>query len=140
MPKIHRVMTLDGDHPVVTNSARGLGVRAGGGPNDDIPVTSSSDVNPETGGMSVAPTWRDLPVQRIPRRLKDLAPGAVGSNRDTCWRMGEGDFIAGKVAQGLVLRPDSANHGLVEPEVTMPLNDFVKYVALTRDSWIVDEV
>ena len=132
-------MTVDAGQPKVENSARGLGVRAGGGPNDDIPVDLNGRVTTGTGGMSVAPSWRDLPVQRIPRRLKDIAPGAAGSNRDACWRMGEGIFDASPVARGLVLRPDSLNHGIVEPEVAVPLADYVRNLIATREMWMVDE-
>src|SRR5262245_5119252 len=94
-------MTREGDHPKIGPTARALGVRVP----RDIPVADGL-VSPGTGGMSVAPSWRELPPWRIPRRLNHLAPGAAGNDTDACWRMGEGPFEAGVVADRLVLRPD----------------------------------
>jgi hypothetical protein len=139
MPLIYRVMTLDGAGPLVANTARGLGVRVGGGTNTDIPVDSDGKVCPDTGGMSVAPSWRDLPLHRIPRRLKDIVPSAAGSNDDACWRMGNGPFIEAAVADGLVLKPDQPSHANVEPNETMSLARFCDRLASTREHWAIDE-
>jgi hypothetical protein len=132
-------MTVDGEKPLVADSARGLGVRVGGGTNTDIPVKANDDVEAETGGMSVAPSMRDLPLHRIPRRLKDKVPFATGNNVDACWAFGDGAFIAGPLADGLMLRPDSSTHANVEPRETMPLATYRSYLAKTRDAWAVDE-
>jgi hypothetical protein len=140
MPLIYRVMTVDDGRPKVANSARGLGVRVGGGPNDDIPVTVAGHVAPNSGGMSVAPTWRDLPEIRIPSRLRDKGVlFARGKDSDACWRMGEGMFLAGVVAEGLRLRPDRPDHGVVEPAIEVPLEKYATDLAATRDMWVIDE-
>jgi hypothetical protein len=132
-------MTVEGARPRVENSARGLGVRVGGGTNTDIPIDSAGKVAPGTGGMSVGPTWRDLPVHRIPRRLKHMVPAATGNNNDACWTMGNSAFIAGPLAEGLLLRPDNPTHGLVEPAREVQLDVYLGDLASTRNTWIIDE-
>lgn len=140
MPLIYRVMTVDGDSPLIANSARGLGVRVGDGPNADIQVDERNHVSPSTGGMSVGPSWRDLPAMRIPRRLR--AKGALfarGKDTDACWKLGEGGFVAASIADGLVLRPDRPDHGTVEPSCVEPLQRYLFDLAATRQSWVIDE-
>jgi hypothetical protein len=140
MPLIYRVMTVDGDKPLVANSARGLGVRVGEGPHDDILVDANGQVAPGMGGMSVSPSWRDLPDVRIPRRLREKgALFARGKDTDACWRFGEGAFVAGSVADGLALSPDRFNHGTVEPEAIVLLNQYRDDLVATRERWAIDE-
>jgi len=139
VPLIYRVMTVDGKCPLVADTARGLGVRIGGGTNTDIPVDSNGNVAPNTGGMSVAPRWQDLPLHRIPRRLRNIVPSAVGNDKDACWRMGDGPFVEDAVADGLMLRPDRTAHGNVEPSETMSLVRYRGFIAATREVWEVDE-
>jgi hypothetical protein len=133
-------MTVDGDKPLVANTARGLGVRAGEGPFDDIPVDANGKVAPLTGGMSVAPSWRNLPEIRIPRRLREKGVlFARGKDSDACWRLGEGAFDAGFVANGLMLRPDRPDHGTVEPNAMKALHQYLSDLAATRELWVIDE-
>jgi hypothetical protein len=101
--------------------------------NADIPAEVDGTVLPNTGVMSVAPAWRSLPFFRISRRLRDKIEGAAGSADVFCWRMGSGPFIAGTVASGLVLNPDSTIHGTVQPECAMPLADYQAKLGETRD-------
>lgn len=140
MPLVYRVMTVDGDKPLIANTARGLGVRVGDGPHDDIPVDANGRVAPSTGGMSVAPSWRDLPEIRIPRRLRDKGVlFARGRNVDACWRLGEGAFVAGTVADGLMLRPDRPDHGTVEPNAVKALHQYLDDLTVTHELWVIDE-
>jgi hypothetical protein len=140
MPLIYRVMTVDHGKPLVANTARGLGVRVGDGPHDDIPVDDIGRVSPGSGGMSVAPSWRDLPEIRIPRRLREKGVlFARGKDVDACWRLGEGRFVAGAVADGLMLRPDRLDHGTVEPNAVEALNQYRSDLAATRELWVIDE-
>jgi hypothetical protein len=133
-------MTVDNGRPMVVNAARGLGVRIAGGQYDDIPVQANGNVAPETGGMSVAPAWRDLPDVRIPHRLREKgALLARGKDSDACWRMGEGAFVADDVAHGLALRPDRPDHGAVEPTAEVSLIEYLNDLAATRDMWVIDE-
>ena len=139
MPRVWRVMTVDGDRPKVGPTARTLGVRAPPSRYGDIVVEADGTVGPGRGGMSVALAWRDLPRHRIPARLQSELPSAAGSNKDACWRMGEGAFEAGPIGSGLQLRPDSPKHGVVEPSATVPVATYQADLAATRDRWVVDE-
>jgi hypothetical protein len=133
-------MTVEGDLPKVANSARGIGVRIGSGLQDDISIDANGCVAPGTGGMSVAPSWRDLPETRIPRRLREKgALYARGNDIDACWKLGEGAFVATPVADGLMLRPDRADHGTVEPARLEPLTQYLNHLAATREHWVIDE-
>jgi hypothetical protein len=135
MPLIYRAMTPDGDKPKVGPTARTLGVRPGG----DITADENGDVAPGTGGMSVAPSWRQLKLHRIPRRLRHIVPEASGSPQDRCWRMGNGPFKVDNVASGLSLRPDTEIHGVVEPSAVVSLEDFQGALAATQGEWSIDE-
>jgi hypothetical protein len=131
---IYRSMTREGDRPRIGPTARSLGARVPG----DI-AARDGRVWPGTGGMSVAPAWRDLPPWRIPRRLIHLAPDAAGNHEDACWRMGEGPFEIGRVAEGLALRPDRPGHGTVEPSEATTVDRYQADLATTRDLWHIDE-
>jgi hypothetical protein len=142
MPLIYRAMRADGAKPLVGPTAQTLGVRVPPDPNADIEVGPDGKVNPEGGGMSVAPAWRLLPLHRIPKRLRPEVPGAVGSNSLHCWCMGAGPFTAGPVAAELLLRPDAGEqprHGVVAPAREMPLSDYQDALAATREEWSIDE-
>ncbi len=142
MPRICRVMTIESidgkDRSKIGNTARTLRVRVPPADNPDIPVALDGTVSPGGGGMSVAPTWRDLPRHRIPVRLKALLPSASGSNQDACWAMGEGPFEPSPVATGLSLRLESGIHGLVEPENNQPISEYRGNLAATRDQWVIE--
>lgn len=135
MPLIYRAMTRDGEKPRIGPSARTLGVR----PSVDITPDENGLVIPQTGGMSVAPSWRELPSHRIPLRLQPIAHDAVGSDDDACWCMGSGEFVDSPVTNSLDLRREKSDHGLVEPSRTMELHDFQAALAGTRDLWRIDE-
>lgn len=135
MALIYRVMAQDGEFPMVGDTSNRLGVRAG----TDLPVDDRGNVRPETGGMSVAPDWKVLPYFLIPKRLRRLAPAARGSNARRCWKLGAGPFERGEVAEGLMLRPDHAAHGVVEPRELTSLVAFQAALAATRESWIDGE-
>lgn len=88
--------------------------------------------------MSVVPNWKDLPSHKIPKRLKSALRGdkdARGKDRLYCWQMGEGAFVRAPVAAGLQLAPDRVDHGVVEPDSSMPLENFQRALASTRDAW-----
>jgi hypothetical protein len=142
MPLIYRAMLADGNKPQVGSAATMLGVRVPPAANPDLPVDPQGNVRPASGGMSVAPAWRLLPVHRIPRRLRHLFPRAAGSNQLHCWRLGDGLFTAGPLAAGLYFRPDPHNairHGFVEPSQEMRLLDYQAALAATQLQWLVDE-
>ncbi len=141
MPLIWRGMRMDETFPEVGPGGNLLGVRVGSDEGDDIP-DEEGWVLPGTGGMSVAPTLDTLPIHRIPRRLRakypERFPNAVGSNQLHCWSMGEGDFVEGRIADKLALRPDPAKpkrHGFVEPEEKMSIADYEAALTATQALW-----
>jgi hypothetical protein len=136
MPLIHRVMKKDEDDlPVVEQSANGLGVR----PGTDVDVDAQSNAIANGKGMSVSPSWRDLPVSRIPQRLRGKVRGARGPNNRFCFRAGNGLFQPGAFATGLDLVPDSPRHGCIAPAQTVPLTQYQNDLAATRPDWQIDE-
>jgi hypothetical protein len=135
-------MLPDGGQPQVGPSALALGVRVPPDEHADIDVSADGLVEPRTGGMSVAPAWRLLPVHRIPRRLRDRFPRAAGKIQLFLWRMGEGPFTEGPFADRLFFRPDPekpSKHGFVEPKARMPVGEYQAALAATRDQWVIDE-
>ena len=135
MPVIYRAMTHEEDKPKVGLTARTLGVRS------DVDITPDQNgwVIPKAGGMSVAPSWRELPPHRIPLRLRPIAHDACGRDDDACWRMGSGAFVDSPLTELLDFRRDRSDHGFVEPSRTMQLDDFQSALAATRDHWEIDE-
>src|SRR5258707_6859912 len=108
MPLIWRGMKMDEDGPAIGRGALLLGVRIGPDENDDINPDGDGCVQPERGGMSVSPSVEALPPHRLPRRLlkkyPERFPEASAPNGVHCWSMGEGAFVAGRVADRLCLR------------------------------------
>lgn len=145
MPRVYRSMLADGNRPKTGNSAKTLGVRVGNNGIADIAVAANGTVRPGQGGMSVVRNWRDLAPHRIPARLKELfvregLPGdARGPNDLVCWRLGDGSFEDGRIANDLILRLDKETHGLVEPEFEMKLEEYNFAVWATADQWVIDE-
>ena len=90
----------------------------------------------------MAPTLRTLPTHRCPGRLRHLRPGATGNDRDRVFRFGDGTFAAQAVAQGLQLCPDQVpapEHGVVEPDAMMHVDDYQARLSDTKPSWVIDE-
>ena len=112
-----------------------LGVR----PGVDVDLDAQNKVLVNGKGMSVAPNWRDINVNRIPKRLRPIVPGAGGSNNTFCFRTGNGAFVQGAFANGLTLEPDSATHGNVTPAQVVPLATYEADIAATRPDWQEDE-
>jgi hypothetical protein len=140
MPLVFRAMIREGNWPQVAPRRDALGVVPGDPPAGDIPLDSTGHVAPATGGMSVTRSWRDLPPGRIPKRLRPFAQDARGSNKFTCWYMGDGRFESSSINDDLFLRVDSPMHGLIEPADEMTLDELQNVIAATRDNWtVIDE-
>ena len=137
MPRVVRAMKCDGQYPLVAASKNALGAVIGGGRNDDLPGDPNALVRPKSGGMSVSPTWRDLPGHRIPRRLRAICPKATGNDLMDCWQLGDGPLMDGPVATILFLRTDQLTHGVVEPSREMPAYEYQAALAATRENWIL---
>lgn len=108
--------------PEVGAFARALGVR----PGVDFAATAPGDVTgPGDGGLSVAP---DDPfhLDRVRR-----PPAFGGTGKDPVWYIEVGDL-----GPGLVVRPDSPTHALVEPAGPISADDFQRRLAATRDRWV----
>lgn len=134
MPRVFRVIRKDPDG-LPTVSQTSLGVRPGG----DVDLDAQNNVLVNGKGMSVAPNWRDINVNRIPKRLRPMVQGSGGSNNSFCFRMGNGAFMQGAFANGLTLEPDSATHGNVAPAQVVPLATYEADLAATRPDWQEDE-
>jgi hypothetical protein len=136
MPQVFRAMRKDDDgFPTLQQSASALGVR----PGVDVDLDAQGSVLVNRNGMSVNPAWRVMSIFRILKRLRNIVPGARGSNHTFCFRTGTGPFQQGAFAAGLTLEPDSATHGNVAPAQVVPLAQYETDLAATRPDWLVDE-
>jgi hypothetical protein len=133
MPLVFRVMKKDPDG-FPTLSPTSLGVRPG-----EVDVDGANNVQANGKGMSVSPRWRDININRVPKRLRVKLSGAGGSNNTFCFRTGAGPFQQGPFANGLTLEPDSATHGNIAPDVVMPFATYQSNLEATRQDWIEDE-
>lgn len=142
MPRIYRTMKrADDGLPLVEATARGLGVRVPPDTRSDVDVDSAGNVILNGRGMSVAEHWRHIFPGMIPARLDDGHNGARGSDELHCWRMGEGPFVAGPLADKLqlILKEHARKSGLVVPSESLPAQAFQDALAATRGEWIEDE-
>ncbi len=135
MPRMVRAMRASGSSPLIGSTASTLGVRVPA----DIAPDSDGIVVPGGGGMSVAPRLEDLPVHRVPKRLRSRRAGAIGSTTCFVWAHAEGPFPGAPTAPPLRLRPDRPTHGVVEPDTRMPFARYEQAIHATRDGWILDE-
>jgi len=108
--------------PLVVPTARGLGVRF----EADIPVDEAGQVQPGTGGMSVA----EESPQSLPSHRRPASHGGTGL--DPVWMIAEEDLT-----EALIYRLDEPppGHGMVEPAWEMSFEDFEIALAETRDLW-----
>ena len=147
MAKVFRGMFAADGRPSVANDKHSLGVTS---PAERPPAASTDwgpDVEPDSDGlvgpgrgMSVAPTAAGLPSHRLPKRLTGRGiPKARGSDKLCVWSHGSGPFVPSVVTVGLVLRPDAANHGLIEPADRVPLHAYRRRLADTAADWKIDE-
>jgi hypothetical protein len=134
MARVFRVMRK-GDDGLPTVSQTSLGVR----PGTDVDLDPQNNVQANGKGMSVTPNWRDININRIPKRLRPIMPGAGGSNSTFCFRIGTGPFQQGPFANGLTLELDSATHGNVAPAQIVPFATYEADIAATRSDWQEDE-
>jgi hypothetical protein len=143
MPTVFRSMKAAADGlPVVGDQSKELGVRVPPNPHADIDVDPYTSLVVLNGsGMSVAENWRHLPGHLIPARLSPIEPRARGSDDLKCYRLGDGPFSPGPVANGLelVLKPGSSESGNLVPSVAVSVSQFQADLAGTREQWVVDE-
>ena len=104
--------------PEVGATARSLGIRPGA----DCPALGTT--GPGDGGMSVAPN-DPMHLARIRR-----PPEFGGTGKDPVWYIEADDL-----GPGLVVRPDSAAHALIEPDRPVTDAEFQQLLADTRGRW-----
>jgi hypothetical protein len=105
----------------------------------DVDLNQDGKVILNSKGMSVAPSWRDLPYFLISKRLKTQFPAARGPTDRSCFTTGEGLFAEGTVADWLDLKIDTPKHGVVAPRLSVSLDQYQADLANTRDYWTIDE-
>ena len=141
MPKICRSMRKgDDEKPLIEATGKGLGVR--GQPVNgvvDVDLDQDGKVILNFKGMSVAPSWRDLPYFLISKRLKNQFPAARRPIDVFCFTMGEGPFAEGPVADRLDLKIDTPKHGVVVPRLSVPLDQYQADLANTRNNRTIDK-
>jgi hypothetical protein len=143
MPTVFRSMKAAADGlPVVGDRSKELGVRVPPNPHADV------DVDPNTNlvvlnqkGMSVAENWRLLPPHLIPMRLASVVKDAKGLNYLKCYRLGDGPFVPGLLANGLevALKPGVTDKGNVVPSAPVTVSQFQADLGATRNQWVADE-
>ena len=135
MPRVFRVMKKDANDNLPVVAQNSLGAR----PQIDVDLDAQNNVHVNGKGMSVAPNWRDINHKRVPKRKRDIVPGAQGSNNTFCFRHGTGPFVQGAVTNDLMLEPDSATHGNEAPVQVVQFPAYEVYLAATRPDLIEDE-
>jgi len=121
----------DDDKPVVGQGFGELGVRP-----TEIDTDVQGNAVQNDKGMSVGPAWRVLSLFVVPKRL---GTGGRGKANAHCFRRGNGAFQQGPCGNGLELLPDSRTHGVVRPAQLVPLAQYLKDLAATREEWQIDE-
>lgn len=144
MPKIYRIMVGKDDKPEVGSGRNMLGVRSEPENNPDV-VEVNGVVPVAAGGMSVNMCLCAMLPLMVPRRLRDIIPGAknLGEDDRRVWRTGQGLFVSSPISERLNLRTDpdprKPGHGFVEPASSMPLANYQNALASTQGEWFVDE-
>ena len=132
MPQVYRIMEVAPDaKPEVGTGHACLGARVP----QDIAPDSAGNVGPGGKGMSVFSRVEALPFFMVPRKYRGIIEGAKGKDSRSVWRTGSGPFKSGTFATDLQFFCDSAEHGVVEPERTMALDEYQAALAKTREGW-----
>lgn len=127
-----RIMKKDDDNkPTVGQGFGNLGVRP-----IEVDLDGQNNVLCNHKGMSVSPNWRDIQLFLHPRRL---GTGGRGSNNTYCFRRGTAPFQQSACGNGLELLPDCPSHGVVRPAQLVPLAQYLRDLANTREEWQIDE-
>jgi hypothetical protein len=143
MPTVFRSMKVAEDGlPVVGDRSKELGVRVPPNPHADVDVDATTNlVVLNQKGMSVAENLRRLAPHLIPTRLSSIVPLAKGRGNLRCYRLGDGPFAPGPIADGLelVLKPGATDTGNIVPSAVVTLAQFQHDLAATRALWVEDE-
>lgn len=119
---LYRSMREDfGGRPLIADTASGLGVRDG-----DLDIDEDDIAQPETGGMSCAPS-----VVALPQPFRPRSHGGTG--KYPAWALEEN-----ALGERLTWRPDPTNprnHLFVEPSRPMHMDEYREALWETRDEW-----
>lgn len=122
--RVYRSMKAASDcQPELGESARTLGLREG-----EVAVDASGNVEPTSGGLSVAP---DDPMN-LPAHRRPPSWGGEGPT-DEVW-----ELDLAELESSLVYVPDPAHrlsHGTIEAASSMPSDDYAAAIAATRALW-----
>ncbi len=138
-------MKSEGDppKPVLGDSATKLGIRE-----CDMTPDAEGNAVPGEEGLSVfssiAGIGRRIPDRfppgMVPARLHDAGKviGASGHHSLRVFRLGKGEYEEGEIADRLLLVPDgddNPDHGTIQPDQTMPMDDYKQAIADTKEFW-----
>ncbi len=131
MPTVFRSMKVDSTDgmPLRGQSATTLGIRQG-----DFDIDTVTSMVAKNGkGTSVSPSCGQLPQPLRPTKF----PGGLGGKNLFCFKLGSGPWQSGFVVRGLDLYPDpnDPDHGMLQPEETMSLEDLEIAMEATRSNW-----
>ena len=144
--RIMRVMQEDGEKPAAGNGPAVLRIRSKDiGLNED--ASADTQIEPDTGGMSVAGCLWTLMATLLPQKLEKIDPerfrGARANKNQKVWVRGNDPYENSAVTEDLNLRIDDRSeppgHGSVEPNRPMSLGAYRKALAATQDEWVEDE-
>jgi hypothetical protein len=120
--EVYRTMEASGGRPAIDAGRLTLGVKLRDTP--DILMDEHRFVYPKTGGLSVAPAPKALPTSKRP-------PALGGTSRHPVWKL-DIDLLPPE----LVLRPVSANHGLIEPSQPIKVEEFQRALHNLEPLWV----
>lgn len=128
VPLYRAMKAADDEFPIVEDSARGLGARAGRGDGtDDVVPDADGVVQPNAGGMSVTPD--------DPRRMNPLRrPRALGGVGKYPLYVIDGDGLGIDLAFRRDPR-DPMAHAFVEPSHPLALAPYRRALGETRPRW-----
>ncbi|HBJ33845.1 MAG TPA: hypothetical protein DDZ51_03575 [Planctomycetaceae bacterium] len=145
MPKAYRSMKSEGvpPKPVLGDSATKLGLRA-----RDLAPDANGNAVPGKGGVSIFSSIAGIgrriqglfPPDMVPARLHKTGKvtGAIGPNSLRVFKLGEGNYEEGEIADRLRLVPDGVanpDHGTIQPSFVMPMAEFKRAIADTKELW-----
>jgi hypothetical protein len=140
---IYRSMLKGADgSPKIGPTANELGVRPPDGVKKcdvDLCPTRKTVVLANGKGMSVASSWRKLPLHRIPKRLEKQAKGATGRNDCSCFKLADFEYKDFDITESLKHTAGKSAHGLIHPVSEINIVDLQGELAATQKMWSVDE-
>lgn len=139
-------MKEDEGKPATGNGPAVLGIRSKDiGLDED--ASAATQIEPDSGGMSVAGCLWTLMATLLPQKFEKIDPerfrGARANKNQKVWVRGSALYEDSAVTDNLNLRiadrSEPPGHGSIEPNRPMSLGEYREAVAATRDEWFEDE-